>query len=167
MNNYIRLANQEIRNKKQSFLLDYIKIADLHADRLQVAMLEITKLFPINTKTFSLLKKDEIAFLDMTTTRFGKLQDIIGAKIFPLILDILGEDNAPSFRDKLNRLEKLNIIHNANWWMDLREIRNQITHDYLDDYDILSKNFNMLIPIAKQLLVFWDDLKKYLVQQKF
>ena len=152
-------------NKKQAFLLDYIKITDIHANRLNIAILKTAKLFPINAVAFNELNNEELAFLDMVTTRFGKLQDIIGFKIFPLILDLLGENDALSFRDKLNRLEKLNIINNASWWMKLREIRNQITHDYPDNYELLSMNFNKLIPFANKLLILWEDLKKYIFEQ--
>ena len=158
------MINQN-ENKKHVFLLDYTKIADIHANRLNIAILKTAKLFPINAVSLSELNNEDLAFLDMITTRFGKLQDIIGSTIFPLILDILGENDVLSFRDKLNRLEKLNIIHNAAWWMNLREIRNQITHDYPDNYDVLSMNFNKLIPVVKQLLVIWEDLKKYILQQ--
>ena len=158
------MINQN-ENKKHVFLLDYTKIADIHANRLNIAILKTAKLFPINAVSLSELNNEDLAFLDMITTRFGKLQDIIGSKIFPLLLDVLGENDVLSFRDKLNRLEKLNIIHNAAWWMNLREIRNQITHDYPDNYDVLSMNFNKLIPVIKQLLVIWEDLKKYILQQ--
>lgn len=158
------MINQN-ENKKHVFLLDYTKIADIHANRLNIAILKTAKLFPINSVSLSELNNEDLAFLDMITTRFGKLQDIIGSKIFPLILDVLGENDALSFRDKLNRLEKLNIINNASWWMNVREIRNQITHDYPDNYDLLSMNFNKLIPFVKQLLVIWEDLKKYIFQQ--
>jgi hypothetical protein len=152
-------------NKKKAFLLDYTKITDIHANRLNIAILKTAKLFPINAVALNELNNEELAFLDMVTTRFGKLQDIIGSKIFPLILDLLGENDALSFRDKLNRLEKLNIINDASWWMNLREIRNQITHDYPDNYELLSMNFNKLIPFAKKLLIIWEDLKKYILKK--
>lgn len=94
----------------------------------------------------------------MMTMRFGKLQDVIGAKIFSLILKILGED-APALIDKLNVLEKLNYIDDVNWWMDLREIRNQVMHDYLDDYEGIILHLTVLITKAKELLLFWHVLK--------
>lgn len=149
--------------KKMDFLKDYEKIADIHAKRLNEAIQKTTHLFPLKSSLLSVMKVDDIAFLDMITTRFGKLQDIMGAKIFSLILDILGE-NAVSFRDKLNTLEKLNLLEDAAWWMDLREIRNQLTHDYPDDYESLAKHLNDLIPNAKKLLIFWESLKKNIHQ---
>jgi len=145
--------------KAKAFLDDYIKIADIHADRLNAGIKEVEKLLPFSEQTFSQLTDTQIAFLDMMTTRFSRLQDIIGAKIFPLILDLLGED-ALTFIDKLNKLEKLEFIHDVNWWMTLREMRNQIFHDYPDNYALLAEHFNVFIPYAIELLNFWQDLKK-------
>lgn len=50
----------------------------------------------------------------MMTTRFDKLQNIIGLKIFPIIINLLEED-AVAFIDKLNKLEKLGYIEDTNW----------------------------------------------------
>ncbi len=149
--------------KKMDFLKDYEKIADIHAKRLNASIQKTSHIFPLKASLFPTLKEDDIAFLDMMTTRFGKLQDILGAKIFSLILDILGE-TAITFRDKLNTLEKLKVLEDASWWMELREIRNQLTHDYPDDYDSLAKHLNDLVPNAKKLLDFWETLKKYMHQ---
>lgn len=100
----------------------------------------------------------------MATTRFGKLQDVMGAKIFPLILEILEEDGAISFRDKLNRLEKLGFIDNANWWSDLRNIRNELTQEYPDNYSLLADSLNRFLPLAEELLAFWQKLQEKLVE---
>lgn len=144
--------------KKISFLHDYEKIADIHVRRLMASLEKTDTLFPFTPESLSALTDEQVALLDMMTTRFSKLQDLIGGKIFPLILNILGED-ALSFRDKLNTLEKLRIIEDASWWMEMREIRNQITHDYPDNYDILAKHFNQMRPFIQQLLHFWEGLK--------
>lgn len=151
--------------KKKVFLEDYLKIADIHADRLKSGLKKVKTLFPLTPTVFAQLTDENVAFLDMITTRFGKLQDIIGAKIFPLILEILGED-ALSYIDKLNKLEKLGIIEDAQWWMKAREIRNQITHDYPDDYGLLSTHFNQMIPVVNDLLNFWSNLKLYIDSTK-
>jgi hypothetical protein len=149
--------------KKKIFLNDYVEIANMHAKRLEEALEEALKFFPATPSMFANFTKKDIAYLDMLSYRFGKIQDILGSKIFPLILERLGED-ALSFIDKLNRLEKLNVIDDANWWLELREIRNQITHDYPNDYDLLSEHFNNTIPKIKQLLQFWTNLQKYIIK---
>src|SRR3990167_10517994 len=84
---------------KHIVLSDYLKIADIHAIRLHGALIQTTQWLPLTVDRLSNLPLDQIAFLDMLTMRFGKLQDIIGAKIFGLLLDILGED-AASLIDK-------------------------------------------------------------------
>ena len=144
--------------KNKSFIADFKKIADIHADRLRASHDEVLKFMPLTASKFAELTTLQDAFLDMMTTRFSKLQDIIGARIFPLILEILGED-AATFIDKLNKLEKLDYISDVDWWMELRELRNQITHDYPDDYEILAKHFCALITSVHELLVFWGELK--------
>jgi hypothetical protein len=94
----------------------------------------------------------------MMTTRFGKLQDIIGSKIFPIILNLL-EEEAVAFIDKLNKLEKLGYIDDANWWIELREIRNKIAHDYPDDHDLICSHLSVVILKAAELIEFWQKLK--------
>jgi hypothetical protein len=145
--------------KQKQFINDYIQVADLHASRLCAAINHISPLIPINADEFKLFGDEQIAFLDMASTRFGKLQDIIGARIFPFILESLAED-APSFIDKLTKLEKLGYLADYNWWMQLREIRNQVAHDYPNDYAILAVHFNQLINYSEALLTYWSDLKK-------
>jgi hypothetical protein len=144
--------------KKKILLGDYIKVADIHAARLKGALKIFAHLMPLSVEKFTQLPLDKIAFLDMLTMRFGKLQDVIGAKIFSLILEALGED-APTLIDKLNKLEKLGYINNVNWWMDLREIRNQVMHDYPDDYAAILSHLSVLTERAEELLIFWQELK--------
>lgn len=60
---------------------------------------------------------------------------------------------------KLNRLERLGYLNNVNWWMDLREIRNQVMHDYPDDYDAIFSHLTLLVTRSGELLLFWEALK--------
>ncbi len=144
--------------KKKSFLKGYIDIADIHAIHLKESLQEVARLMPLTADKLSNLQPHQVAFMDMMTMRFSKLQDTIGAKIFSLILEILGED-ALSFIDKLNKLEKIGYLTDVNWWMDLREIRNAITHDYPNDYIIIATHMTVLLNKVEELLNFWDHLK--------
>ncbi len=144
--------------KKPILLSDYVKVADIHATRLKEALEASAQFLPLVPERLATLPASQLSFLDMMSMRFGKLQDVVGAKIFSLLLDALGEE-AAAFIDKLNRLEKLGYIENANWWMDLRETRNKIMHDYPDDYAIIISHLALLIKHANELLLFWDTLK--------
>lgn len=143
----------------KEFLRDFCQIADKHSSRLTTAVTKTKPLLPLDVEKFKALQDEEIAYLDMLTTRFGKLQDVIGAKIFPLILEILQED-APAFIDKLHKLEKLGYLENTNWWLSIREARNQIAHDYPSNDDILCEHFNNFALKAGELISYWALLKK-------
>jgi hypothetical protein len=152
-----------ISMNSRSFLTDYTKIADIHAISLREALGEVNKLTPITVSVLESLSRQQVAFLDMMTTRFGKLQDILGSKILPLILEVL-EEEAESFVDKLNKLEKLGYIEDANWWGTLRIIRNQIAHDYTDYYGVICEHLSIFLSKATELLEFWNRLKIKIVK---
>ncbi len=150
------------------YLQDYIKIANIHADRLKIALDKLESLLPITLKTFSIISPEQLGLFDMLTTRFGKLQDTIGARIFSMILESLLETSGGetlTFIDKLNRLEKIDYLDDANWWIELRDIRNQLTHDYPDSA-LLCDHLNKLIPIAHELLNYWASLKEKIKKLK-
>lgn len=139
--------------KQRSFLAYYANIADIQSTRLKDALIQVNKLLPLFAAVLANLPTDKLAFLDMMTTRFGKLQDIIGLKIFPIILNLLEED-AVAFIDKLNKLEKLGYIEDVNWWVELREIRNKIAHNYPDDHDLICSHISVVIVKAAELIEF-------------
>jgi len=63
-----------------------------------------------------------------------KLQDCIGLRIFPALLDILQEDyKTRPFLDIINRLEQLGVIESAYLWQELRQTRNNLAHEYPDN----------------------------------
>ena len=144
--------------KQKHFLVDYINTADIHAMRLNEALMQVKQLVPLPILSISQLSTQQLAFLDMVTLRFGKLQDIVGVKIMPLILEILAED-AITFIDKLNKLEKLGYISSSDWWIELRELRNQIAHDYPNNEKLICANISMLVDKSAELLDFWNVLK--------
>jgi hypothetical protein len=70
---------------------------------------------------------DEIRrILDQLAYRYGKLQDSLGEKVLPGILELAEEPLAPraTFAEKLQRLERLGVIASAEQWRLLREMRN-------------------------------------------
>lgn len=140
------------------FLQDACNMADGQAERLSQSLEQTQHLFPLTSESLAELPLQDVAFLDMLTTRFGKLQDIIGNKVFTYLLAFLGEGEGP-FRDRLNKLEKYGFLRDANWWMDLREMRNDLAHEYPDDSSKLLEVLNKLPREIVRLLQFWDDLR--------
>lgn len=69
--------------------------------------------------------------------RFGRLQDTVGDKLLPLLLDALGEKTSAAI-DNLDRAERLEFLHSADEWMTMRNLRNQMVHEYVEDMVVLS-----------------------------
>ena len=68
--------------------------------------------------------------------RFGRLQDTLGDKLLPLLLSALGE-KVSSVIDNLDRAERLDFIKSADEWMAMRNLRNQMIHEYVEDSVVL------------------------------
>ncbi|MDP2178680.1 hypothetical protein [Methylicorpusculum sp.] len=68
--------------------------------------------------------------------RFGRLQDTLGDKLLPLLLSLLGE-KVSSVIDNLDRAERLGFINSTDDWMAMRNLRNQMVHEYVEDPSIL------------------------------
>ena len=63
--------------------VEIIKICDRHADRLSWAMTQLQKHIPFTGQTLKQINDVELAILDQFSTRFAKLQDLMGAKLSP------------------------------------------------------------------------------------
>lgn len=94
----------------------------------------LNPILPMTGARFEHLSDAQVQTLDQFVLRFTKLQDAMGARLFPAILDYLQEpyEDRPLL-DKLNRLEKLGYLQSAETWQDIRNIRNKFAHDYPDD----------------------------------
>jgi len=107
-----------------------------HLNRMEKAFENLQKSypFPIDEHSFhTLLANDtHLAFADQIIYRFSKAQDSIGAKLFKAYLAYQGENTDKPFLDILSSLEKIKIL-NIDDWFELREIRNEIAHDYDDN----------------------------------
>jgi len=130
-----------------------LKICLRHADRLQWAMAELRTHVPFSAQTLEQLTDVELAILDQFSTRFGKLQDLMGAKLFPAVLELTKEPgDLKAFIDKLYRLEKIGAIPSADNWLLMREISNSFSHDYPDDPELQAEILNKAYALATQLL---------------
>lgn len=75
--------------------------------------------------------------LDAFVSRFGRLQDTVGDKLLPALLTSMAEKSGAAI-DNLDRAEKLGLIESADTWMEMRRLRNQMVHEYIEDLAILA-----------------------------
>ena len=69
--------------------------------------------------------------------RFGRLQDTLGDKLLPQLLIALGERTASAI-DNFDLAERLGFINSVDEWMTMRNIRNQMVHEYIEDPALLA-----------------------------
>jgi len=70
-------------------------------------------------------------------SRFGRLQDTLGDKLLPAVLNALGERTA-ALIDNLDRAERLGLVPSTDQWLQMRRLRNQMVHEYVEDPRLLA-----------------------------
>jgi uncharacterized protein with HEPN domain len=150
-----------------AILKSEIAICNIQALRIQQAFNELRNALPLTVPLFKRFEFKEMAAVEVLTNRFSKLQYMIADKVFPLVLELLGEETKRlSFIDKLNKLEKLEIIPSTQLWNDFRSARNSIAHEYPEDPDFTVDQINKVTSHAKELIAFWERLKM-LMHERF
>jgi hypothetical protein len=102
---------------------------------------------------------DEMEAFDSLNSKLARNSDILFQRIFRSIIFLLGE-NALTFKDRINLLEKLNIFENTEPIYSIREFRNQIVHEYFIDQIIYL--YPKSIELSKLLLKIFQETETYL-----
>lgn len=137
-----------------------------HILRLESASRKLESYFPLNEDAFKCLNEDLVTLIDQLIYRFTKLQDTIGQRLFPVLYSILENDNSPRpFIDTLNYLEKLEIIKSAEDWQLLRNLRNNLAHDYPESIKQTVDTLNILYTYWHYLEDMYKSSKKYLLHK--
>lgn len=150
-------------NRKQEIeerLRREFEICDKHILRINEALCELHVALPMSVDSYAQLETGQVRCLDLFIFRFSKLQDAMGAKIFRYLLEYLDEDvSALPMRDILNKMERYLFIPSADEWNYIRELRNEISHDYplleVDSVTIL----NELLSKVSVLQAIYERLK--------
>ena len=134
----------------------YLYEADRHIEHIVEARDELT--LPI--KSYKKLSKLERFALNTLIFRFSKLQDLLGVKIFREFLEFSGlsmEDL--SFFDILKLIEKEKICDIDNW-NELRKIRNDIAHNYPEEFDEMIERINLFVQKSDELVEIAIDIRR-------
>ncbi len=117
--------------------------------------------FPINMNDFKMILEsiEHLAYSDQIIYRFSKLQDCMGAKLFKSVLLYQGENINKPFLDILNQLETIDII-NVDDWFELRDLRNEIAHNYEDNDEIVINILNLIYKLKSDLKDILDSVNK-------
>jgi len=75
---------------------------------------------------------EELESFDSLTSKFNRTSDIFTQKVLRTVWILLHEPFAP-FIDMMNNCEKMGIVGSADQMIEIRDLRNQIAHEYLPD----------------------------------
>ena len=149
-------------NIKQLKLQKIINECDKHILRMNSAYRKTLAIMPLNVDKYIALSEDEIEHIDQYLFRFSKLQDTIGKRLFKAIFSLLEEEVEDlSFIDILNRLEKLTILESAEQWLELRKIRNTLSHTYEDEPEEMSIAINAIFNKKQSIESIYNRLIAY------
>lgn len=106
-------------------LQEAIDQADNYAKKLELSLNKIGHFFPVSAETLVKIPDEEIGDFELLTTRFTLLQEFMGTKLFTLLLiEAIAESvKEMTFIDKINHLERLEIIDDAEEWKKIEKIR--------------------------------------------
>ena len=89
--------------------------------------------------------------------RFGRLQDTLGDKLLPQLLMALGERTASAI-DNFDLAERLGFINSVNEWMTMRNLRNQMVHEYIEDPVLLANALQLGHLFVPNLIIAADKM---------
>jgi len=135
-------------------------VAERHA---RILARNLASLQPERPLALERLMSEEEALLlklDQFQSRYTKLQDHLGASLFPYVLELLGEEGkALSVLDRLDRLEALGFLPSAQAWQELRLIRNQLAHEYPEQPEELCHELEQGLQAGERLVETWEHFR--------
>jgi hypothetical protein len=143
-------------------IVETVKTVQMHLARATATRRELfCFLDALSAEDF--INQERVKVIDAFLFRFIKIQDLMGNKLFREVLDRIGEyDDSMSMLDVLDRMEKLELIESADAWMDYRNLRNVLTHEYPDNKDVVIQGIKMAVQVFVTMERCFRDIVSYL-----
>ena len=146
----------EDTRKRLEFL---VRVVTKEVKHLDYASQQVFKTPRSQQDIENLEQNPELALkIEAFASRFCRLQDTLGDKLLPALLKALGEP-AQALLINLNKAEKYGWLESTEAWMQLRQLRNQMIHEYIEEastlwsaLDTAHQNQHQLNQFANQLV---------------
>jgi hypothetical protein len=102
--------------------------------------------------------------LDAFVARFGRMQDTLGDKLIPELRRQLLETPGSAL-DNLNRMEKLGLLASVRDWVEARNLRNRLVHEYQRDADELAGALIRARELVPLLLDTYNRINRHVRHQ--
>lgn len=101
--------------------------------------------------------------IEAFSSRFCRLQDTLGDKLLPSLLLALGE-TANALLMNLDKAEKYGWLTSVEQWISLRQLRNKMIHEYIEDPGIFYSALLTAHDNLSLLKDFADHLSKQVAE---
>jgi uncharacterized protein with HEPN domain len=104
------------------------------------------------------LSEEEFDNMETLSGRFARVSDIIQQKVFRSIDQVELEDRG-TLLDSINRAHKRNLINSVEEMREIRDLRNQIVHEYIKED--LQEVFKDILEFTPRLITICDNVIIY------
>lgn len=152
-------GNQIYRLK---FLLKVVEKESLHLEQTSRRLFSVS----IDSQWLDNLEHDfdTAERLDAFVARFGRLQDTIADKLIPELLR-QSLETPGTVIDNLTRLEKLGLIASVDEWIEARNLRNRLIHEYMRDKEDFLQALLRAKALTPMLIETSHTLREYAAEK--
>ncbi|MDA0910314.1 MAG: hypothetical protein O2809_01970 [Proteobacteria bacterium] len=126
-------------------------------------MLEYQNIY--NPQIFEDLAVRDRAVLDAYLKRFSSVQDFLGAKIWSMMFGFVGIP-AKAMTEVLYHAVKEGVLDSLENWIEIREIRNELAHDYPDELEDALRDLQFCIDHYDALKTYYDNTLAFCAKHK-
>lgn len=137
-----------------------LRLCEKAADNLEFTLTRLLKVFPLDEQRLANLSRETVEKLDAMSARFSRLQDLLGDRLFRSLI-LLESEPRQRFLDVLNLMENRGIIESTQKWIELRNMRNEASHGYIDEIAQLANVLTSLFEQAPALIETVGRVKQY------
>lgn len=156
------MKQREILEKRFAKLEKHYKALGEYKSLID-SLLKTVKIYEV--EVFEELAPEKRAILEAYLKRFASFQDFLGAKIFASVLSLAGISTS-KMSEVLSHAEKEGLIDSLESWVELRNARNELEHDYpneikealvdlkycIDSFEILKRYYINVVQFYKGAL---------------
>jgi hypothetical protein len=114
----------------------------------------------LTVEKFNFIVPKDRAIFDAYIKRFASIQDFLGAKIFPSLVEISGIGSV-KMTEVLYHMEREGVIDSIDNWIELREIRNDLEHDYPEELEEALKDLKYCIESFTLVESYVQNARKF------
>jgi len=140
-------------------MAEQLALSEKAAAALKYSYARVSGFMPlVESSSLDEIEPESLERLEALVARFARLIDILVQKLFRAI-DAIELVDEGSLLDRLARMEKRGLIESAAEWRQIRELRNQVAHDYV--VEDLRNSYNDIFSYSPNLIALVPHVERY------